>query len=259
MKDPFHSSKGLVNHAERRISELKGIIDAFIKTKPCELVAELNRKSTQKIVKIKLLKQPPGTIPGIVFDVLNALRSSLDHAGYASAIANGKNGSRAHFPFGDTIKGIRRSSRGVSRNGKERSCNQIPKTIFNIMLKAKPYKRGNWHLWALNKFCNSNKHELVTPLAVGAGQTSFSARGGTQKVRLYRNPTWNRLKNERKFARIDPVAELGRHYNITARVVFDEVPLEYYGVIPTLERMAGIVKEIIFRIETEAFRVGLFK
>ena len=135
MADPLHDSRYSVEHAKRRIRELEGEITVFNKTNPCARVLERDPNTTEYVHKIKLVKPLPVALSGIAFDVVTNLRSALDQAGFAIAVAAGKKGKDAHFPFGDTLAEVQ------SRAG--RRSKDIPKEIFDVMVSAKPHKGGN--------------------------------------------------------------------------------------------------------------------
>lgn len=93
MTDPFHSSKYNIEHAKRRLTEFEWEVAAFRKSNPYAQVVEQNADGTEDFYKVKLIKSMPVGLPGIASDCLNALRSALDSAGYAIAIAVNMKGS----------------------------------------------------------------------------------------------------------------------------------------------------------------------
>jgi hypothetical protein len=255
MKEPLFSSHYCVNHAERRLTELIGIVNTFIESSPCETVNELDTNTGENVLKIKLVKPMPIEIPGIVFDILSCLRAALDHAGYACAIAGGKTGYDALFPFGDCLSEIV----GKRNVGKGRSID-IPDQIFQVMLGCKPYRGGNDHLWAMNKLCNANKHELVIPFAMGAVTISFTVSRG--KGPTFSAGNWDREKNEREIARSCFGSEFQDHCQASTYVVFDKFDttgdlISFQSIVPVLERMLETVRDTIFAIQNEASRIGL--
>ena len=157
------------------------------------MVVEVNDDRTQDTHKVKLVKPMPAALPGIVFDALNSLRAALDQAGYDVAVAAGTTGHNAHFPF-------RRNLSDVQYRKKARS-KDFPEEIFDLMLTFQPYKGGNDLLWALNKLCNSYKHELILPIGMHSGNAVKIDRavfhGG---FRMLPFPLWDRAKNEMVFA-----------------------------------------------------------
>ena len=114
---------------------MEGEITVFNKTNPCTQVIERDPNTAEFVHKIKLVKPLPVALSGIVFDVVVNLRSALDQAGFAVAVAAGTNGRAAHFPFGKTLAEVRSRAKEGSKN--------IPKEIFDVMVSAKPYKGGN--------------------------------------------------------------------------------------------------------------------
>src|SRR5436190_127055 len=101
MSDPLVSARYMLKHARLRIDEAEGVARGFTQSNPYKPVVEPDADGTNDIHKIKLRIPFPEKLHGIVFDVVNALRAALDHAGYAVAVAaNPTKGSNAHFPFG---------------------------------------------------------------------------------------------------------------------------------------------------------------
>jgi len=174
MMEPFYSSKYSIAHAKRRIRELEGEISSYIKSDPYTCIVDSNTEPGKDIHKIKLTKPMPAAILGITFDALNNLRSALDQSGYAVAIAARKTGKNAHFPFGDNVTEV--------DDCKKRRSKNIPTEIFDLMLGFKPYLGGNDLLWALNKMCNANKHEIIIPIIIQ--HTSVTATTNDERVAI---------------------------------------------------------------------------
>jgi hypothetical protein len=268
MREPFHSSKYSIAHAKRRIRELEADIELFIKSDPYTRSVEPDTKRGKDIHKIKLIKPMPAPIPGTAFDALNNLRSALDQAGYVTASARGKAGDHAHFPFGDTLQ---EAERGHKDKGRSR---EIPWQIFNHMLSYKPYLRpdGNVLLWALNKLCNSNKHEVISPIviagtglnfgemvseietpfgisAVGVTSVSWPSGGGKPIVCV---------DNEIEVFSI--TSGESTKYDLTVSLFIGVTKIDIVAGKPLgalLNDFAGIVERIVLGIEAEARRLGI--
>lgn len=252
MTDHLSSSKYCLGHAKRRIDELIRTIDAFVKTNPCKSIIEHDADTGEGILKVKLVKPMPAEIPGFVFDAINNLRAALDHAGFATSIAAGHPGDHAHFPFGDTRSEII----GRQHTGRSR---ELHEEIFKIMVDCQPYRGGDDILWALNKLCNRNKHEIVIPYAIGEGLLAFSISRTLNPVK-WGNKRWDRTKNEKEVARIASGAQFQDHVNLISSVIFDEFPV--IGLRPVdnvLREMFTSVGHALQVIEARANDIGLFK
>lgn len=191
---PFASAIYSVRHAKRRLDELHGYLVAFRDSQPYGHVVERDLERGFKSHKIKLLKELPEPIAGTIFDVANNLRCALDQAGFAIAVAVGKSGNNAHFPFGDSDKAS--ASCHIAGRSKD-----LPQEIFDTMMASKPYKRGNRFLWAVNELANTHKHEvIVQPVTVqGVSLVRGKRYPGIEPAAW--PPRWDRVKNEMEIAR----------------------------------------------------------
>jgi hypothetical protein len=251
--DFFHSSRCCIEHAKRHIHTLETEISVFFNTNPYATVVETNMDGTEDIHKIKLVKPMPATFPLIAFDAINSLRSSLDQAGYAVAVAIGKGGNNAHFPFGNTDNDVNASHRRRSKD--------LPKEIFDKMMAFKPYKGGNDLLWALNKLCNSHKHEIIIPIAIYTDNMSYGIHNlvSSGSANTF-PPRWDAAKNEMILARVLHGSEFNCDLQVQTFIAFAKVDAVLgQPAIPILNNMVGIVERIIMALESEARRLGIIK
>lgn len=193
MTEAFESTRYSIQHAQNRLEALRSEIVKFNESQPYEHVTEPNDDLTYRSHKIRLVRPIPPSLPGIIADTANALRSSLDHIGYTIAIATGKSGKLSHFPFGTDKQGASACSGGKSRD--------IPQEIFDTMISFKPYRGGNDTLWALNNLCNTMKHEIITrpaavPDAMGAKWRQYPGITPAPWP-----PRWDEQKHEMEIAR----------------------------------------------------------
>lgn len=252
-RNPLYSSVYCVSHAKRRLNELIGIVDDFVNTNPCKSVIEHDANTSEHVLKIKLIKPMPSEIPGIVFDALNNLRSALDHAGFAVSRASGSRGKHSHFPFGDCLNEVIARSKGKGRS------RDIPESIFNIMVNCEPYLGGNNALWALNKLCNRNKHEIIIPFVTMSPILTWVVSHNLDPIRWSKR-RWDRTKNEMEVARTSFDAKFQDNIELSAQVVFDEVEVVGFRPIDNvLNEMLEAVCSALSAISGEAYKVGLFK
>jgi hypothetical protein len=249
MADPFRSSRYSIEHAKRRIDEFKRDIIEFHESKPYMQVAELNAEGTYKSHKIKLKRDIPPHLAGDVSDAANALRSSLDQAGFAVAIAAGKSGNNAHFPFGPTKVD---ASSHISGRSKD-----IPQEIFDTMMAFKPYRGGNDFLWALNTLCNTNKHEIIVLPAVTPGIATVEGMfypGFTDAAMFF---GWDAAKNEMEITRVPPDATTKVEF--TGQLFISLGKLEGVGteeVVGFLRKTCSVVENILLTVEDRARHFG---
>lgn len=251
MTDPLHNSRYSVTHAKRHIHNLETEIAAFFATNPYARVVDHDANRAQDVHKVKLVKPMPVSLPGIAFDALNNLRSALDQAGFAVAKTVGKDGHNAKFPFGDNLNETAGRIKGPSKD--------IPPEIFAVMLALKPYAGGNVLLWALNKACNTHKHEIVTPTAHAVGSMALTGPLTGQIHEARWPPVWNGAKNEMELARVPQGSAFEINFEVRTFIAFGEVKgVSGQEVTTVLNAMVREVESALMAIEGEARRLGLF-
>jgi hypothetical protein len=251
--DPLHSAKYVLEHANRRISEFEREVTLFLDSEPYARVIEDDPYTGGQVAKVKLVKPLPAALPGIVFDALNNMRACLDQIGFATSKAADSNfGKHAHFPFGDSEA----NSLGHYGGGSK----QIPKQIFDVMVAFRPYETGDKTLWAINKLCNTKKHEIIVPVCVASGaKTTYNnirIRGAGIEI----GPMWDSTKGEIELARVGAGGSIEFDVSLTYYIAFtDVIGLGGAPVDRILRTMARKVNDILVAVEAEAFRLGLFK
>jgi hypothetical protein len=254
--DPLDSSRYSVEHAKRRIAEFDGEATVFFNSQPYQGVIERNANGTQERYKFKLVKPMPAALQGIAFDALNSLRSALDQAAFACAVAAGRNGKNAKFPFSAHAADMKGKVTGYS-NGKGRS-KDIPKEVFDFMAACRPYRGGNDLLWALNELANSHKHEIVTPVAIAADQmlVDHAEFSGRAEIGF---PRWDRVKQEIVIATVNTAHVKKLDVKVRTFIAIAKVDVvagkPAVGILNELTRM---VDGILGGVEAESRRIGLF-
>jgi hypothetical protein len=96
--DPFASPKRRLARARNHIDNVEAGIQAFLDRKPYARIVERNAQGAEEH-KIKLVIPLPDEITDLTYEAIEAMRSSLDQATYAVAIAcNSKRADLIHFP-----------------------------------------------------------------------------------------------------------------------------------------------------------------
>jgi len=106
MPDPFSSSRSKLTWAkETLLPDLDKRIREFHNVNPYAKVIEPDPKRPDwEVYKIKLTQPFPDAFGNITSDIVGNLRSALDNAGYAIAVADGKPDARSTaFPLLETL------------------------------------------------------------------------------------------------------------------------------------------------------------
>jgi len=247
--DPFSSARYSVKHAKRHIEDVERQIRGFHASNPYRHVVEPNVAMRFKSHKIKLVNDLPESLAGTVFDAANCLRSSLDQIGFAVAVAVGKDGRHAHFPFGDEDR-----SSAVSRLTTR--CSDLPFEVQETMLSFKPYKRGNRLLWAINELANTNKHETIVQPTPTPGFAIIRGKRyeGIEPAGFLQ---WDRAKNEMEIWRT-PVdsADIVQFHGAFDLAFADVEGIPGRPVLDTLARMLRIADDCVERVASVALKFG---
>lgn len=233
-----------------RAVELISELEALLEQPPeGESKIEIVRFDDGGVVAMKLFFPPaPKKAKAIVKDILNNLRSSLDHATFASAVSlESARLSQVKFPFGDTEA---EAAGDLKRRGRD-----LRPEIGDLCLGFKPFRGGNALLWSLNKARNINEHRALIHIGIDLGDTSF-AYSFDQPINTIHAPMW--LDDET--ALLVPMAgdgdrsvevTIGHNYHLG-----DVADLATKPAVATLNALAGEVERVIVAIEAETLRLS---
>jgi hypothetical protein len=250
--NPFESPKARLSRGKDHTQKLKKRISVYFKNTPYIKVVEKDSQGFQ-VHKIKVTKDVPNVCIHYAAEALEAIRSALDQAGYAAAIASGKPApKKTSFPIGDDLAGLENSITGY------KVCKDLPAEIVTLFRSFNPYKGGNDAIWTLNKLRNTN-HTVLTPIGSVVGGANFNNvsfnGGGSIAV-----PRWDREKNEMEFLRVVPGGAVDYNVGFSFFVAFDKidaidatVPIDYLDV------MAAEVRKVVLATEAECRRLGFIK
>jgi hypothetical protein len=149
-----------LKRAEKHISDLTIAIAAFHKEHRDFIGRKIDTNGNQ-VVYVKYVPEIPIMISAIVGDVLQNIRSTLDHLAYRIVISNPLTTSRKNifFPCGESEEEYMASER---RRVIEQASGKAIKRIDAL----KPYKGGNDTLWHLIRLNNIDKHRLLLTTAM---------------------------------------------------------------------------------------------
>jgi len=246
MSDPFDSAKRCLSWGKKHVGDFKSRVWDFIETKPQTTVVEYDSQGICEYHKIKMVRSLPDELANIVSDAVQNLRQALDQAcfvlGQFSSITNPRN---TKFPFADNDPEFK------GRLAKK----DFPNDIKPLLASFKPYKGGNDFLWALNRVCNTNKHDYLIPALVGCRGTK------SLPPEAINNPDfplgWHRSHNEFIFAIVRGDKILEYDGELTFAVTFGEIEVvKGQPVVIILNEFVTIVERILLAIEAEARRLG---
>ena len=258
MSDPFSSSRSKLAWAkENLLPDLDRRIGEFHNLDPYAKVVEPDPQTAGwEIHKIKLVKPFPESLGNLTSDLVVNLRSALDNAGYAIAVALNKPDARnTAFPFASDVSHMA-SSIGRSKD--------LPPEIQSLFCGFQPYRGGDDLLWALNELCNGNKHKFLTPLQTIVWRGRASVQGFGRPFSMPDPHKWDSANNEMvvvsfgTFAVAD--AKWNYDFDFFPFVAFNEIPVvEGEPVLAVLYHLCLKVESILMGIEAESRRLGFIK
>ena len=251
--DPFRSAKRRVARGRDHVRNIETGFRAFVDGKHEALVKEVDAEENT-IVKVKLTKPLPDELTDSAFEAIEALRSALDQAAFATAVASGKPQAKsAYFPIGDDAPGLENVIKG--------RCKDIPPDIVTLFRSLKPYQGGNDAIWVLNKLCAASKHKFLVPVGTTVGKLNFGntvlTGGQTSGVKMP-VPKWDTENSEMIMFVVGPDSKVDYNFSLSYSLVFGNVDkVAGCDIFSALTAMAGEVDRIVLAVEKEAQRIGL--
>src|SRR5437588_6912202 len=188
MSDIFASARLLVRGAREDIDKLDAAFRAYFDTQPYTQSIETDLERGVDIHKIKLTKALPEILSRDVARIASELRSALDQAGYATAVASGNTRLKnTYFPFApdalkfnDVIKG---------------RCRDLPQDIVALFRSFNAYRGGDDLLWSVNEIANGIKHRFIVPVGQDIA-AQYLDHIKADLVDMVMPPRWDRTKDE---------------------------------------------------------------
>jgi hypothetical protein len=152
-----------LDRADRHVQELEAALLAFKKNNPYKVGTKVDEQTQCLVYYITQAEEIPAAISLIAGDVLQNLRTALDHLAWQLVPAGGRN-SQTAFPISDDV--IKYSS------DKVRKISGMPEAAVDAIDATKPFKGGNDAIWRLHRLNNIDKHRLL--VTVGASFRSVN-------------------------------------------------------------------------------------
>jgi len=252
MADLFYSARLTLARAEHHIKDFDTLVRDFVNDKPWLYFVDNKSELGTDIYKIQFTRQLPEMLPCILFDAVNNLRSVLDQAGYASAIAAKSPRLKAiKFPFS--------ACKDEFANHVAGACKDLPTEIRSLFETFKAYKGGNDILWGLNEIANAKKHFALIPLCIGQGWATIYTDGdGGQGYYTGPDIGWDASRNEMVLMKSSPSQSklsVSGHFTFSVAISGIEV-LVGRQATHVLNEMRGAVQDVLMRTEGECRRLG---
>ena len=155
--DYVHLAKLRLDWASAGIDRLEVLVDSFLATKPCEVIANMKRERDNARISyvLRIYSQPPPTIRFAVGDVVHNLRATLDNLVW---------GVGQVFKADDNLGLEFHSSQAKFRDLYLPKLSKLPDSIRHWITSIQPYHRRNYIVipHRLNQLWNRDKHRTPT-------------------------------------------------------------------------------------------------
>lgn len=227
--------------AKQHIDNLHSALRQFHRggPSPCNGIAKDYLASGKTLYEITDVAEIPISVPLLIGDALQNLRSSLDYLACELTLAADptNNISQTAFPIFETAEDYASSS--------PRKVAGMREDVIRKIATFKPYKGGNDTLWKLHTLNNRDKHRLlITCVASFAMRTGSGQEDGIPTFTAEFTRSWIPLQKGTKFAL--PIAEDENNSNIHCEVTFDEPGVtQGESVTTVLDQTADVVTDLI--------------
>lgn len=144
-----------LDRAEELLESLKIEAKNFFDSRPY-LIGTRRNEDGRLVYFLDKAKEVPENIPTLVGEILQNLRSALDHKAYELFQVNSAGeGRHIYFPIDSD-----HATYEANKERKTKGMSQVAKDFFDSI---RPYKEGNHTLWQIHELNNRDKHRtLVT-------------------------------------------------------------------------------------------------
>jgi hypothetical protein len=159
-----------LERAKRHLTDLQNAVRAFFDTKPYKFSGKPNTQTHKTVYTMDSVELIPAEIPLIAGDVIQTLRSALDHVAYQlfRRGPGGKGDSKhIYFPIAEN-----KLKYDKQKGGQTSGMSSQAVAAIDVI---QPYGGGNnvlWHLHALNKI---DKHRLMLTAGSAVRSVDFGA------------------------------------------------------------------------------------
>ena len=247
--------KAKVERAKHHVQELNVALEGFFATNPYVIHTKRNSETRQLIYYLASVRYVPPVIDVIAGEVLQSLRSALDHLAYQLVLV----GTCQSGPFNYVYFPIFESAQEYE-SGKTRQIKGMRQDAIDAIDAIKPYKGGNDALWQLHRLNIVDKHRLLVTVgssfeSVDIGPTMMRGLRGIMPddqeipdLALFLRPEDNLfpLKADDELFIDQPDAEPNKNQQFTFSVVLSEPGvIEGESLVERLHQMVDLVDHLI--------------
>jgi hypothetical protein len=168
MTDKLVSARLKIERAKKHFDELGRILDGFNQSPLGEILAQRDPESRRMVYRVGNLRPVPLEISAVVGDLLQCLRSSLDHLAFELWVAAGRQGDARNVYFPIYAK--------RPKSGFKPEIQSLPKPVVDAVEGVQPYNgRQCDQLRVLSELNNADKHRLIITVASYFGGIGISA------------------------------------------------------------------------------------
>jgi hypothetical protein len=246
-----------VKRAKHHIEYFNGRIDDFFRgvPNPYPIIREDDPKTGDLVFKLGKCLPIPEDFPAIIGDILQNLRTALDHLAWQLVLANGETPtSQTGFPIAEDLKKFEAMF--------GRKVEGISESAIKKIRALNPYGRADEDLWGLHELNNTDKHRLL--FVVGAAHTGidvdvtkFHPGVNIRSVRFMLKPAdlaWP-LKDGTELYRIFKATRdlhVDENPKFTIQIAFgDAEVMEGEPVFPPLHQLADLIDSIILNFDAD--------
>jgi hypothetical protein len=252
MTEYFREAKRRIARAKEHIDNLKTEIETFLDAHPYARIVEPHADGFNEAYKIKLTSPVPDQLGDLTVEIAEGLRAALDKAGFAAAVASGNQRLKGtYFPIADSPEQLETDVIGRGR------CKDLPPEILNLFRSFKPYKNGNFAVWAVNLIANGSKHRILNAVGIGVGGgaiRNFFNPGYTAILKF--PPVWDSEHDEMLLFVVGRGSQVKYEFELAMTVALS--PIDPGGHIPATEHLriiCGEVEKIVLATEAETARL----
>jgi hypothetical protein len=157
----FEGSRLKVERANKHISDIDSLLQAFVNSDFYNLTVEKDADSGENVLRVAINAGIPAEEYALIIgDALHNLRSALDLVYYETVILCAGTPSKwTKFFVEDTREKLK--SRLDSALKKKQITKLVHSLIFDVV---KPYQTGNSAIWTLDDWNITDKHQLLVPV-----------------------------------------------------------------------------------------------
>lgn len=168
--------------------------------------------------KLKIHTFPPDEITDLVYEAIEAFRSTLDQTAYACAVLSGNTGktlTKVYFPISNDPDQF--------ENRVTQACSSLHPEIQDLFSSFKAYPGGNDALNELNLIRRQGYHRVIVPVGtLGTVKPGLGSMSATRPEYIPA-PVWDKENHELVYKAECPSGTFGYNAEVKFDIAFGEV------------------------------------